>query len=526
MKKLLIFILLTVISFGAFEAPSSYAYFRVNEITKDTQFNEGIRHTKVVASLDYDGVLSDQVMNYIGANIKDKEDLHIVTADNYYDHQDENGKWGMFNIHALVDNIHSRYSQFEVMAGVNGDFYDINNTGRPIAVYIRNFEVIYGAGGNSNRPVVGFEDDGDAVYGIPQFDGYELLVYNDEGQLKNKVKIDRINSNPQNDSEISVYFDHYLNALPDDLNKVYIDGMDTKLTEANGSYFGKGTFQKETTSSDEILENQFVIAGKDFNNDDLITESDIVIVQQDVIGDFEDVRYAIGTDQQPLVVDGAPNATLNAGAAWNYRAPRTAIGVKDDGTIFFVVVDGRNMPMNMDGVTLRELGEVMAYFGADQAYNLDGGGSSTMTLKDFESEEYLILNTPSDGRLRSISNGVFIVKGEHEITPEPIPTWPDTRDQLEEPEHIYVQEGVLRFTPVSGAAGYDVMINDEVRVINDTELVLDLPVGTYEISVRAKGGVNYKSSDYAESFMVQIYPHDIQLLIDMIKDFTRSETGN
>jgi hypothetical protein len=527
MKKILIFILLTVFAFGAFEAPSTYAYFRVNEETKYTEYNEGVRHTKVTGTIDYDGVVSNQVMNYIGANVKTNTALNIVTGDNYYSHQDADGKWGMFNIHALVENVHNRYDHFEVLGGVNGDFYDINNTGRPIAVYMRNFEVIYGAGGNSNRPVVGFEDDGDVVYGVPQFDGYELLVFNDEGQLKNKIKVNRINSNPQNDEEISVYFDNHLNVLPADINKVYLDGIDTKITEANGSYFGKGVLNKQTTSQDDILENQFVIAGKDFNNDDLITETDVVVIQQDVIGDFENVRFALGSDQQPLVIDGQPNATLNAGAAWNYRAPRTAVGVKDDGTVFFVVVDGRNMPMMMDGVTLREMGEVMAYFGADQAYNLDGGGSSTMTLKDFENGGYLILNTPSDGRLRSISNGVFIVKGEHKPVPDPIPTWPDLRDQLAQPTNIYVDDqNVLRFNEVPGSISYSVLINGVETIVDDNELLLDLDVGIHEITVRAKGGVDYKSSDYTTSFLYQVYPNDISLLIDMIKDYTKSSIND
>ena len=522
MKKIIIFILLTIFAFGAFEVPSTYAYFRVEEDTKDTVYVDGVRHTKIVGSINNDGKITRQVMNYIGANVVQNQDLNIVVGDNYYNHQDENNKWGMFNIHALVENVHSRYSHFEVIAGVNGDFYDINNTGRPVSAHIRNFEVVH-KGDTTSRPLVGFKDNGEVVFGLPQFEGYELLVFNDEGQLKNKLDVNHINSDPLNDNEISVYFDNHLNALPEGLEKVYINGIETKFTESNGNYFGKGMFTSEVPENEGIAENHFVIAGKGFNQDNLITETDTVVVQVGVTGIFEDVRFALGSDRQPLVINGAVNASLNAGASWDFPAPRTAVGVKEDGTVFFVVVDGRNKPLGMEGVTLPELAEIMYYFGAVEAFNLDGGGSSTMTLKDIENGGYMILNTPSDGRLRSISNGVFIVKGEHIPIPDPIPSWPDYRDQLAEPTNIYVDdENVLRFNEVPGSISYSVMINGVETIVEDNELLLDLAVGVHEISVRAKGGVNYKSSEYTSSLLYQVYPNDINLLIDMIKDYAKS----
>lgn len=57
--------------------------------------------------------------------------------------------------------------------------------------------------------------------------------------------------------------------------------------------------------------------------------------------------------------------------------PRTAIGVVDDNHLVFVVVDGRS-PGYSAGVTLTGLAEIMQDLGATTAYNLDGGGSSTM----------------------------------------------------------------------------------------------------------------------------------------------------
>lgn len=294
MKKILIFILLAVISLGTFDTPSTYAYFRVNEETKDTEYVEGVRHTKIVGTIDNDGIVTRQVMNYIGANVLQNNDLNIVVGDNYYNHQDDNGKWGMFNIHGLIENVHARYDHFEVIAGVNGDFYDINNTGRPVSAHIRNFEVVH-RGDTTGRPLVGFKDNGEVVFGLPEFEGYELLVFNDEGQLKKKLDVAHINSDPQNDNEISVYFDNHLNALPEGLEKVYINAIDTKMTESNGNYFGKGTFDSQADLNQSIAENQFVIVGKGFNQDNLISETDTVVVQIGITGTFDDVRFALGS---------------------------------------------------------------------------------------------------------------------------------------------------------------------------------------------------------------------------------------
>lgn len=57
--------------------------------------------------------------------------------------------------------------------------------------------------------------------------------------------------------------------------------------------------------------------------------------------------------------------------------PRTAVGVMAPNQLLFVVVDGRSTGYST-GVTLPELAQIMLDLGATAAYNIDGGGSSTM----------------------------------------------------------------------------------------------------------------------------------------------------
>ncbi len=84
--------------------------------------------------------------------------------------------------------------------------------------------------------------------------------------------------------------------------------------------------------------------------------------------------------------------------------PRTAIGIIDEGHYLFVVSDGRTD--ESEGLSLRELAVFMQTLGVTTAYNLDGGGSSTMYFNG------QVVNKPttSGGRIkeRSVSDIVYI----------------------------------------------------------------------------------------------------------------------
>lgn len=59
------------------------------------------------------------------------------------------------------------------------------------------------------------------------------------------------------------------------------------------------------------------------------------------------------------------------------QQPRTAVGIIDEKHFVFVVVDGRSEGYSV-GVTMPELAQIMLDLGCETAYNIDGGGSSTM----------------------------------------------------------------------------------------------------------------------------------------------------
>jgi exopolysaccharide biosynthesis protein len=84
------------------------------------------------------------------------------------------------------------------------------------------------------------------------------------------------------------------------------------------------------------------------------------------------------------------------------RDPRTAIGIKPDGKVLLVTVDGRQPGFSL-GMTGKELGDLMVSFGAKDAAMLDGGASTTMIVKG------KIMNRPSyKGKERPLGGGLIV----------------------------------------------------------------------------------------------------------------------
>ncbi len=96
-------------------------------------------------------------------------------------------------------------------------------------------------------------------------------------------------------------------------------------------------------------------------------------------------------------------APLSAPGFVASRHPRTLAGVKRDGTLLLVTVDGRRAGWSA-GVTLPEAARVMRSLGARDALNLDGGGSSGMVVRGE------LVSRPSDpSGERAVSDGIFVL---------------------------------------------------------------------------------------------------------------------
>jgi len=119
------------------------------------------------------------------------------------------------------------------------------------------------------------------------------------------------------------------------------------------------------------------------------------------IPDLQGVETALGGRPVLLTKGKTPPSWSN-----NARHPRTMLGWNDK-YFFLVVVDGRQPGLSY-GMTFAEQAQWMKDLGCTEALNIDGGGSSTFWLGG------KIMNSPSDGRERSIANGLIVVQKKKE----------------------------------------------------------------------------------------------------------------
>lgn len=177
------------------------------------------------------------------------------------------------------------------------------------------------------------------------------------------------------------------------------------ILAVNGDYYG-------ANSTGYVIRNGVVYRDtvrEDSNNGDLAIYKDgsFKIIYEDEISADQLVKdgvvnlLAFGpslVENGEIVVD--TNSEVGQSMASN---PRTAIGIIDENHCIIVVSDGRTS--ESQGLSLYELAEVMKSYGVKTAYNLDGGGSSTLYFNG------QVINKPTtNGNIseRAVSDIVYI----------------------------------------------------------------------------------------------------------------------
>lgn len=142
-----------------------------------------------------------------------------------------------------------------------------------------------------------------------------------------------------------------------------------------------------------IMQDGNYVIGKDVGPDEAVvfvgfTKQGNLIAGTYTKTELADMDAAEGiTFGPPLIVDGQKMITDGDGG-WGI-GPRTAIGQKKDGTVIFLVIDGRQ-PGYSTGATLRDVQDVLYEEGCYIAANLDGGSSTTLYYNG------KVVNKPAD----------------------------------------------------------------------------------------------------------------------------------
>lgn len=443
MKKKLIFILSTFLLLSLFLV--NFTNVQAYDASKDTvsvagatykatknvlvqDLGYGITHTKDlgVSSAtrlnDYDScgpknTLVGQQVNIL--TVPSNETVRIVN----WTYMNSNG-CTLQTVRKLAENFELYNPGWKVIAGVNGDFFDINANGalpyQGNGYTVSNGEVYRPYGSSSN---IGFKNDGSSTPFVGgkaiEVSNLKLQFLNEKGQIVSEYDVAKQNKAPV-DNEIAVWFTYNVmnTTINEDESKTTTRDTITITAPSTDCYvclspvrclamsettiYGKGTVQKNTTDTDLRL-GHFAIQTSNTDVQKYL-ESDLTVrVQQNIVGDYAECDNISGAGAQLLL-----NSQVVLTEGNEDRHPRTVAGVKADGTIILMTVDGRQFESNMYGMSYAELSATLLYYDCVEAYNLDGGGSTTFITRN-QYGEFDVYNSPSDGSERGDSNAILVV---------------------------------------------------------------------------------------------------------------------
>ncbi|MFF0317859.1 phosphodiester glycosidase family protein [Micromonospora sp. NPDC005252] len=285
------------------------------------------------------------------------------------------------------------------VAAVNGDFFDINNSGAAQGVGIRDGELIQSAvGGHRNAVAVTATGIGRVVE--VNFDGSATLPTGPVAltQFNNMVQADGIGAFTELWGTYS--------------RQRAVEGA-ARVVEVTVTG-GRVAAVAGVAGSGPVVAGSTVLLGRDAGADALAglhVGDPVSVTWRPKSSDGSALHAAVGGGNV-LVRDGVVQSIADA-----TLAPRTAVGFSADGQkMIMLTVDGRQVDSR--GVTQTEMGRMMAELGARDALNLDGGGSSTLLAREPGASAVQVENGPSDGSERAVPNGlaIYAPKGSGRLT--------------------------------------------------------------------------------------------------------------
>ena len=387
------------------------ATFEFVSNVKTVDLGYGITHIKDIAKSTKlkDGELLPQSVNIL--EIPSTEDVRIVN----WVHSNPNS-WSKQTVRTMANDFENKNPGWVVVAAINGDFFDIDGDDKRLPYQTNGVTVSMGETYRpfTNAQTIGFKNDGSSNSMVAgkkfEVSPHYLNIYDNDGNVIYEKEVKHFNEEPL-DGEVSIWYTYknekgemikmtlpeensfYINAptkiLPMSTSNVYLKGKINAINQSVEMYYGQCGIQ---TNNQEIK--------------NLLEIGTTIRIQQNVIGDYADCTDITGGGVT-LVKDG--EAIDNTSDSDTH--PRTCVGIKKDGTLVFMTVDGRQESLDMYGMAYNELSATMLYYGCNEAYNLDGGGSTTMLTRN-QFGDFDVENSPSDGVERHDSNSIFVVVPE------------------------------------------------------------------------------------------------------------------
>ncbi len=291
---------------------------------------------------------------------------------------------------------------WRVVAGVNGDYYDTAN-GIPLGSVMTDGVLRNLSGENY---AVGFYEDGTVVMGKP-----ELTIYAEPSNSAG-FRVSALNYIRQSSYGIFLYNDTFNARGTIGTSE---RGVDVICSVVRGELSIGGTLELEVeeivdggvdtaVGKDEYVLSANLSAGASYTDALRALRCGDRIKLSVTANDhqWDDVTNMVGALYQ-LVENGTVCSGLPTGAA-----PRTAVGLRRDGSLVIYTIDGRQSGYSI-GATLAQTAERMIELGCVTALSLDGGGSTAMVATDPADTTASLVSKPSGGSERAVTNHIFLV---------------------------------------------------------------------------------------------------------------------
>lgn len=279
-------------------------------------------------------------------------------------------------------------------AAINGDFFDIDRSNAPLGIGVDREDGLITAPTEGHNEAFAVDTNGAAHLAQIFLEG---MVTAGDAELT----LSGVNTFGLPTDGIGLFTDEWgeydrASTVGDATTTAEVTITDGKVTEVAAPP-GAGT----------IAENELVLVGRDAGADALsqLEVGADAEVSYRPRADFGEVAVAIGGNHR-LVTDGQPR---DFGDESSHA--RSGIGLSEDGkTMFLVSMDGK--VSHARGMTLTEFAQFMLEIGSHQALNIDGGGSSTLVVREPGTNERTVVNSPSDGEERPVANGLGLFTAE------------------------------------------------------------------------------------------------------------------
>ncbi|MDQ6823653.1 MAG: phosphodiester glycosidase family protein [Candidatus Eremiobacteraeota bacterium] len=281
------------------------------------------------------------------------------------------------------------------VAGINGDYFDINNTNEPLNIVVQNGKLLRTP---MQRYALAITTSHKLYFSEFTFSG---SVQMENGQ---RISLDAVNVLSAPRGGLSLLTPEF-GRVPAQENVTLVALTPLQNDPPFTSY--RVTAIADNTSA-QPPGYYLAIGLRAYDATGVPNLGDTLLVTDSTIPSLHNIATAIGGG--PLLVrDGLPFADPDGpgGGEFLTHIPASGVGITRDGHLLLFEVDGRQTERSI-GLTRRQFSAAMIAFGTENGMAFDGGGSSTIVAREPGNREATIQNSPSDGFERKVANGLFV----------------------------------------------------------------------------------------------------------------------